>query len=99
MDLISLIAPTSEDRIAMIAREAEGFLYIVSSLGVTGVRSEIKGDLFAIEGTVPNFSDMPAGCRFCDRCPYADEQCRTREPQLRDIGGGHLVRCFREVET
>ena len=63
------------------------------------VRSEIKGDLFTIEGTVPNFSDMPAGCRFCDRCPYADEQCRTREPQLRDIGGGHLVRCFREVET
>ena len=63
------------------------------------VRSEIKGDLFAIEGTVPNFSDMPAGCRFCDRCPYADEQCRTREPQLRDIGDGHLVRCFREVET
>ena len=45
VDLISLIAPTSEDRIAMIAREAEGFLYIVSSLGVTGVRSEIKTDL------------------------------------------------------
>ena len=41
VDLISLIAPTSENRIAMIAKEAEGFLYIVSSLGVTGMRSEI----------------------------------------------------------
>ena len=42
VDLVSLIAPTSENRIAMIAKEAEGFLYIVSSLGVTGTRSEIK---------------------------------------------------------
>ena len=47
-DLISLIAPTSENRIAMIAREAQGFLYIVSSLGVTGVRSEITTDIGAM---------------------------------------------------
>ena len=45
VDLISMVAPTSENRIAMIAKEAEGFLYIVSSLGVTGVRSEIRTDL------------------------------------------------------
>ena len=50
--LISLIAPTSEDRIAMIAREAEGFLYVVSSLGVTGTRSEIKTDLASMVETV-----------------------------------------------
>ena len=48
VDLISLVAPTSADRIAMIAKEAEGFLYIVSSLGVTGARTEIKTDLASI---------------------------------------------------
>ena len=45
VDLIPLIAPTSADRIAMIAKEASGFIYIVSSLGVTGVRSEIRTDI------------------------------------------------------
>ena len=45
VDLVSLIAPTSENRVAMIAREAEGFIYLVSSLGVTGTRSEITTDL------------------------------------------------------
>lgn len=45
LDFISLIAPTSEDRIARIAKEAEGFLYCVSSLGVTGVRGEITTDV------------------------------------------------------
>ena len=64
VDLISLIAPTSEDRIAMIAREAEGFLYIVSSLGVTGVRSEIKTDLDSIVETVRQNTDIPCAIGF-----------------------------------
>lgn len=64
VDLISLIAPTSEDRIAMIAREAEGFLYIVSSLGVTGVRSEIKTDLASIVRTVRENTDIPCAIGF-----------------------------------
>lgn len=45
MDLISMIAPTSLERIRQIAAQAEGFIYVVSSLGVTGVRSEITTDL------------------------------------------------------
>ena len=62
--LISMIAPTSENRIAMIAREAEGFLYIVSSLGVTGVRSEIKTDLSAILKVVREHTDVPCAIGF-----------------------------------
>ena len=64
VDLISMIAPTSENRIAMIAKEAEGFLYIVSSLGVTGVRSEIKTDLAGIMEVVRKNTDLPCAIGF-----------------------------------
>ena len=64
VELISLIAPTSENRIAMIAREAEGFLYIVSSLGVTGMRSEIKTDLASIVAVVRQNTDLPCAIGF-----------------------------------
>ncbi len=64
VDLISLIAPTSENRIAMIAKEAEGFLYIVSSLGVTGTRSEIKTDLQSIIEVVRQNTDIPCAIGF-----------------------------------
>lgn len=62
--LISLIAPTSENRIAMIAKEAEGFLYIVSSLGVTGTRSEIKTDLASIVSVVRQNTNVPCAIGF-----------------------------------
>ena len=64
VDLISLIAPTSQNRIARIAREAEGFLYIVSSLGVTGVRSEITTDLEAIVKVVRQNTAIPCAIGF-----------------------------------
>ncbi|MGN0136600.1 tryptophan synthase subunit alpha [Anaerotignum sp.] len=64
IDLISLIAPTSADRIAMIAKEAEGFLYVVSSLGVTGTRSEIKTDLASIMEVVRQNTDIPCAIGF-----------------------------------
>ena len=64
VDLISMIAPTSEKRISMIAREAEGFLYIVSSLGVTGTRSEITTDLDSIIKTVRENSKIPCAVGF-----------------------------------
>lgn len=64
VNLVSLIAPTSENRIAMIAKEAEGFLYIVSSLGVTGTRSEIKTDLASIVKVVRQNTSIPCAIGF-----------------------------------
>lgn len=64
VSVISLIAPTSEERIKMIASEAEGFIYVVSSMGVTGVRSEIKTDLGHIMEAVKKYAKVPAAIGF-----------------------------------
>lgn len=64
ISIISMIAPTSEERIKSIAESAEGFLYIVSSLGVTGVRSEIKTDLASIMESVKKYAHVPAAIGF-----------------------------------
>lgn len=84
VDLISLIAPTSQNRIAMIAREAEGFLYIVSSLGVTGTRSEIKTDLASIIQIVRENTNIPCAVGFGISTP---EQAR----KIADISDGAIV--------
>ena len=59
IDLISLIAPTSEDRIVQIASEAQGFIYVVSSLGVTGVRTAITTDIGSITSKIREVTDVP----------------------------------------
>lgn len=64
IDLISLIAPTSQERIRMIAKEAKGFIYCVSSLGVTGVRSAIETDIEAMVSMVKEVSDIPVAVGF-----------------------------------
>ncbi|MCI9625778.1 MAG: tryptophan synthase subunit alpha [Clostridia bacterium] len=64
ISLISLIAPTSHERIRMIAKEAEGFLYIVSSMGVTGVRSEIKSDIASMVAAAKEVSQVPCAVGF-----------------------------------
>ena len=64
VEFVSLIAPTSKDRIRMIAMEAEGFVYCVSSLGVTGVRSEITTDIKAMVAEVRSVSDIPVAIGF-----------------------------------
>ena len=84
VDLVSLIAPTSENRIAMIAKEAEGFLYIVSSLGVTGTRSEIKTDLASIVKVVRQNTSTPCAIGFGISTP---EQAK----KMADISDGTIV--------
>ena len=84
VDLLSLIAPTSKNRIAMIAKEAEGFLYIVSSLGVTGTRSEIKTDLASIIQIVRENTNIPCAVGFGISTP---EQAR----KMADISDGAIV--------
>ncbi len=84
VDLISLIAPTSQNRIAMIAKEAEGFLYIVSSLGVTGTRSEIKTDLEAIVDVVRQNTEIPCAIGFGISTP---EQAK----RMAEISDGAIV--------
>ena len=64
LDLISMIAPTSEERISMIAEEAGGFIYCVSSLGVTGVRSNITTDIGHMISLVKKSRNIPCAVGF-----------------------------------
>ena len=84
IDLISLIAPTSKNRIAMIAKEAKGFLYIVSSLGVTGTRSEIKTDLKSIVDVVRQNTDIPCAIGFGISTPEQAEK-------MADLSDGAII--------
>ncbi len=82
--LISLIAPTSANRVGMIAREAEGFIYLVSSLGVTGVRNEINTDLSSIIAVIRENTDIPCAIGFGISTP---EQAK----QMADLSDGVIV--------
>ena len=94
IDLISLIAPTSEARIARIAKDAEGFLYIVSSLGVTGVRTEITTDIGAITQKIRAVTDVPCAVGFGISKP---EQARAMAAQSDGaIVGSAIIRIITE---
>ena len=84
LDFVSLIAPTSEHRVAMIAREAEGFLYVVSSMGVTGVRSEITTDIGAMVKLVRENTSIPCAVGFGISTP---EQAK----KMADLSDGAIV--------
>lgn len=88
LDLISLIAPTSEDRIGRIAREASGFVYCVSSLGVTGVRSEITTDIGAMVRLVKQEKDIPCAVGFGISTP---DQARQMAKQADGVIVGSAI--------
>ena len=74
VDLISLIAPTSEQRIKMIARDATGYIYLVSSLGVTGVRTTITTDIGAIVEQIRQVTKVPIAVGFGIATPEQAEK-------------------------
>ncbi len=84
LDLISMIAPTSKDRISMIAKEASGFIYIVSSLGVTGVRREITTDIGAMVKLIKENTSVPCAVGFGISTP---EQAK----KMADMSDGVIV--------
>ncbi len=94
LDYISLIAPTSEERVAMIAREAQGFVYCVSSLGVTGTRSEITTDLDTLVARIRKATDIPVAIGFGISNP---EQARAMAQKSNGaIVGSALVKIIAE---
>ncbi|MGI5831510.1 MAG: tryptophan synthase subunit alpha [Thermoguttaceae bacterium] len=88
LDLISLIAPTSEERIGKIAREASGFIYCVSSLGVTGVRAEITTDIGAMVRLVKRERDIPCAVGFGISTP---EQARRMAASVDGVIVGSAI--------
>ncbi len=97
IEVVSLIAPTSEDRIKTIAKDAEGFIYTVSSLGVTGVRSEIKTDLDSITKAIREVTDVPVAIGFGINTP---EQAHMYS-QIADgvIVGSAIVKIIEQYGT
>ena len=80
IERISMIAPTSKERIAMIAKESEGFLYCVSSLGVTGIRSDISTDLPGMLAIAREVTEVPCAIGFGISTPeQAKEMAATAD--------------------
>ena len=67
------------------------------TIGLFGALPDMQSDgdrLKPIEGIMPEPSDLPAGCKFHTRCPYATEQCKSASPEMREVVPGHFVACF-----
>ncbi|SBW09224.1 Tryptophan synthase alpha chain [uncultured Eubacteriales bacterium] len=94
IELISLIAPTSKERIRAIAADASGFLYCVSSLGVTGVRAEINTDISEMIGLVREVSTIPCAVGFGISTPAQARQMAALSDGA--IVGSAIVRLVAE---
>jgi len=97
VDWISMIAPTSEHRISMIARKAEGFIYVVSSLGVTGVRREITTDLDSIVSVIRQNTDVPCAIGFGISTPEQAKQMGEKADGV--IVGSAIVKLMAQYGT
>jgi len=97
VDLISMVAPTSEDRVTMIAKEATGFIYIVSSMGVTGVRSSFSNDLEKVVGKIREVTKVPCAIGF----GISNPEQAAKMSQFADgvIVGSAIVKILEEKGT
>jgi tryptophan synthase alpha chain len=96
LDVVSLIAPTSHERIRQIARDAKGFVYCVSSLGVTGVRSQITTDIAGMVGLVKDERpDLPCAVGFGISTPEQAERMAAASDGA--IVGSAIVRMIGEL--
>ena len=84
VEFISMIAPTSEDRIDMISKDAKGFIYVVSSLGVTGERAEFNNNLKKLVDRVRANTDVPTAIGFGISTP-------EQAAQMAEIADGAIV--------
>lgn len=94
VDVISLISPTSEGRIAKIAAEADGYIYLVSSMGVTGVRSSISADVPGIVASVRRASNAPVAVGFGISTP--EQACGISRVADGVIVGSAIVKIVEE---
>ncbi|MEO8079050.1 MAG: ABC transporter ATP-binding protein [Caldimonas sp.] len=69
--------------------------YTVGLLGSIPRLDVDRRRLASIDGQVPSPLAMPAGCRFADRCPFADAHCRAESPALREVGPAHVAACWK----
>ncbi len=90
VDLISLITPTSHERISMIANDASGFVYCVSSLGVTGTRTKITTDIGAMVDLVKKAKDIPCAVGFGISTPEQAKQMAEKSDGV--IVGSAIVK-------
>lgn len=97
IDFIYLIAPTSNERIKMIAKEAKGFIYVVSSLGVTGVRKNITTDISSIVKSIKEETDVPCAIGFGIQTPdQAKEMAKSSDGV---IVGSKIIKLLHENES
>lgn len=66
---------------------------LLSAIPVTDPKKAREAQIEIIKGDLPSPMDIPSGCRFHTRCPYATEKCREVEPEMKEVSNGHFVAC------